>query len=1000
MANRIQLRRDTAANWTRVNPVLEDGEPGLEIDTNRVKYGDGNTAWTNLSYSGGGSASFDYSTVQEGSSGPSNITSITGGDDTGVSLTSENWAQLMWVPNTANVTIEDIGDGPATYTWAYVDDEGFHVEASVDEVKRDWRFTTDGNLELPLGGKIGEVPSPTFVGNAVVITPADGTDDNQQLMIYPTQNEGNHLHMTSGNLAVTDIFLGDDYQYIRTRTDQGMTIGTGGGEMWSGNAWTFGANGILSTPGNVQVGTTGTYGNISFVDTISANNYAYANGVSILSGLGGGGASTGDITFDGIKIIGANIGNGSGDIKLVPDNTGTYYDDGQYVRIYPTRDVPDSPHIHIDSGYGGDLILGDDERGIDINHDANVYIRTDQYGGAYNWQFGADGKLTAPGEVYGQFFTLRGANDPGTDIGSLGYGGNVVTISGYEGFNIETGEPESGPLWQFDTDGNLTLPLGGMISETANTIQIQKNSGNVVVVAGIAGIPAAVNNVSTPSGGWNGAGPSENLATEGGTGTGLRVTVSGFEGGYASTVTIVTPGSGYTVGDSITVVGGESAATFTISGVNDSLNNWRFDTDGNLTLPSGNAAIGAIETTDSIDLYGNSDTQYVQINYNNTNFVYVDSTGAHMQAGPSAPGEYEIFLSTDGSTTFPDNKPVSITGNLTVGNLVVNGNSNIINTESYVVSDNIIQMANANPADTLDLGFIAHRTVSGNLQHTGLIRDASAGLWKLFSNVEAQPGNTVDFTDAVYDDLIAGNVTVTSLSMPSGYLNFSSSPAATLNGITFSDGTAQTTAYTGGGSITVDNFTGNGSQTSYTLSVVPLGIEYTMVSLAGTLQPRTVYSLTTDVLTFSSAPPSGAVIEVTILSSGVVNTETITITNTNITTTSVNVGNLTATSITANNIVTDTLVADIVAEGINLTVDTLTANSVINGGSGTPTLQSDTSIELSAATVVRIPTSPLQFYNCTSTVRDTIAASNGYVIYNTTSHKLQVYANGSWVDLH
>jgi hypothetical protein len=42
----------------------------------------------------------------------------------------------------------------------------------------------------------------------------------------------------------------------------------------------------------------------------------------------------------------------------------------------------------------------------------------------------------------------------------------------------------------------------------------------------------------------------------------------------------------------------------------------------------------------------------------------------------------------------------------------------------------------------------------------------------------------------------------------------------------------------------------------------------------------------------------------------------------------------------------------------------------------------------------------MQFYNCTTTVRDTIAASNGYVIYNTTTNKLQVYANGSWVDLH
>ena len=52
MANRIQLRRDTAANWTRVNPILEDGEPGLEIDTKQVKFGDGDTAWQDLPYHG------------------------------------------------------------------------------------------------------------------------------------------------------------------------------------------------------------------------------------------------------------------------------------------------------------------------------------------------------------------------------------------------------------------------------------------------------------------------------------------------------------------------------------------------------------------------------------------------------------------------------------------------------------------------------------------------------------------------------------------------------------------------------------------------------------------------------------------------------------------------------------------------------------------------------------------------------------------------------------
>jgi len=50
VADRIQIRRDTAANWTSANPTLTQGELGLETDTGKLKAGDGSTAWTSLSY--------------------------------------------------------------------------------------------------------------------------------------------------------------------------------------------------------------------------------------------------------------------------------------------------------------------------------------------------------------------------------------------------------------------------------------------------------------------------------------------------------------------------------------------------------------------------------------------------------------------------------------------------------------------------------------------------------------------------------------------------------------------------------------------------------------------------------------------------------------------------------------------------------------------------------------------------------------------------------------
>jgi hypothetical protein len=50
MSTIIKIRRDTAANWETNNPVLEIGEPGLETDTRKVKYGNGVSTWNNLDY--------------------------------------------------------------------------------------------------------------------------------------------------------------------------------------------------------------------------------------------------------------------------------------------------------------------------------------------------------------------------------------------------------------------------------------------------------------------------------------------------------------------------------------------------------------------------------------------------------------------------------------------------------------------------------------------------------------------------------------------------------------------------------------------------------------------------------------------------------------------------------------------------------------------------------------------------------------------------------------
>jgi hypothetical protein len=49
MALKIQLRRDIAANWTANNPLLLNGEVGIETDTLKFKVGNGTQRWNSLS---------------------------------------------------------------------------------------------------------------------------------------------------------------------------------------------------------------------------------------------------------------------------------------------------------------------------------------------------------------------------------------------------------------------------------------------------------------------------------------------------------------------------------------------------------------------------------------------------------------------------------------------------------------------------------------------------------------------------------------------------------------------------------------------------------------------------------------------------------------------------------------------------------------------------------------------------------------------------------------
>jgi len=180
---------------------------------------------------------------------------------------------------------------------------------------------------------------------------------------------------------------------------------------------------------------------------------------------GGGNANTGDITFNGIQIIGAgnasSDGLNAGTMQLVPDAN---LDTDQYLIIDPT-----SPnHIHIRpggtlDGSTADLIMGGENTNVLVSDTGEyVDIRTTSGETTNIWRFGSDGVLSGP--AMGGLFVSNLINSEG-DL-YLGSSDNNVILN--------PGPENSAYLGDASTVDN----------QIATLADVAKNSGSWTVTTG------------------------------------------------------------------------------------------------------------------------------------------------------------------------------------------------------------------------------------------------------------------------------------------------------------------------------------------------------------------------------------------------------------------------------------------------------------------------------------------------------------------------------------
>lgn len=154
MAIVIQLRRDTAANWTTQNPILAEGEFGIETDTLELKFGNGVDTWTALPYFGGAVNSVNGETgtvvldTDDVSEGAANLYYTEGRVSANADV-SANTAKLSGIEAGAEVNDPNTALTNAVQTFTKAQRASITTLASATSITPD--FAASNHFDLTLG---------------------------------------------------------------------------------------------------------------------------------------------------------------------------------------------------------------------------------------------------------------------------------------------------------------------------------------------------------------------------------------------------------------------------------------------------------------------------------------------------------------------------------------------------------------------------------------------------------------------------------------------------------------------------------------------------------------------------------------------------------------------------------------------------------------------------------------------------------------------------------
>ena len=742
---------------------------------------------------------------------------------------------------------------------------------------------SNGNSNVNIPSANGNV-NISAVGNAnILVITGTGANISGTANITGNISAGN---ANLGNNASANFFTGNGI-YLTGITTAGLANGNSNVNIPSANG-----NVNISAVGNANVLViTGTGANISGTANITGN--LSAGNISAGSGSGG--------NITGANLVSANFFTGTLTTNAQPNITsvGTLTSltvtgnvtGGNLVtagKVYASEMIDGGTGIYLSAGPAGYInffTTGGDKASISDTGNiiaSNLIANSTVFATTANISANVTaGNANLGNSVTANYFTgtLTTAAQPNiTSVGTLTdlsvsgngvFGGNL-TVNGTLTYINSTTLSISDPIINLQTGPNGAAPIANSGKDVGTALNYYDTSAKIawmgwdvsnaeIAFGANVGIASEVVTFTSLANIRSGnASLGNNASANFFTGNGVYltgITLSSISNGNSN---VNIPAANGNV--NISAVG-NTVMVITGTGVN---------VAGTLNTGTGNANVGNLGTAQVL----------ASANITTPQFISNIATGTAPFVVTSTTQVANLNVATSGTVTTAAQPNITSVGNLS--GLTVSNATGIVN---FTTTANV------------SLGAVANLHISGGTSSQYLQTDGTGNLsWATVtsgstssisngnSNVNIPTangninftavGNTVMVVTGTGANIsgtanITGNLTLSGANVSLGNISNLHITGGSNTYVLSTDGSGNLSwSSASGTNIAVDDFTGNGVQTAYTLTATPANINYTLVSIAGTFQPRTVYSLTGNVITFSSAPPNTAPIEVTTFTTG------------------------------------------------------------------------------------------------------------------------------------